>query len=385
MRSRFLALVAMLLVFGLGSTASWAQDQSSSGSSAPPAESAPPQSTDTAAPAKDGKQPKPAIEPADPEKVKHDGGKNDVEAVGNRNVGCNRGMGNWYSVEKQIAMGKQYAQQVESTAKLIQDPVVTEYVNRIGQNLVRNSDSQVPFTIKVIDADDINAFALPGGFFYVNSGVILNADEEAEMAGVMAHEIAHVAACHIARQMTRGNLAQLATIPLIFMGGWAGYGIYQGAGLAVPVAFMKFNRGYEAEADYLGVQYMYKAGYDPQAYVNFFEKVQAQEKKKPGTMAKVFADHPQTPDRIEKSQQEIAQILPARPQYVVSTSEFDEVKARLAAIENRHKIQDDKDNGKKPSLRRASTTDKNGKDSKGDDDDHPTLKRRPDSDGPPSN
>jgi beta-barrel assembly-enhancing protease len=385
MRSRFLAFVAMLLVFGLASTASWAQDQSSSGSSAPPGESAPAQSTDTAAPAKDGKQPKPAIEPADPEKVKHDGGKNDVEAVGNRNVGCNRGMGNWYSVEKQIAMGKQYAQQVESTAKLIQDPVVTEYVNRIGQNLVRNSDSQVPFTIKVIDADDINAFALPGGFFYVNSGVILNADEEAEMAGVMAHEIAHVAACHIARQMTRGNLAQLATIPLIFMGGWAGYGIYQGAGLAVPVAFMKFNRGYEAEADYLGVQYMYKAGYDPQAYVNFFEKVQAQEKKKPGTMAKVFADHPQTPDRIEKSQQEIAQILPARPQYVVSTSEFDEVKARLAAIENRHKIQDDKDNGKKPSLRRASTTDKNGKDSKGDDDDHPTLKRRPDSDGPPSN
>src|SRR5262245_5399943 len=144
MRSRFLAFVAMLLVFGLGSTASWAQDQSSSGSSAPPAESAPAQSTDTAAPAKDGKPPKPAIEPADPEKVKHDGGKNDVEAVGNRNVGCNRGMGNWYSVEKQIAMGKQYAQQVESTAKLIQDPVVTEYVNRIGQNLVRNSDSQVP-------------------------------------------------------------------------------------------------------------------------------------------------------------------------------------------------------------------------------------------------
>src|SRR4051794_6585902 len=262
------------------------------------------------------------VQPADPDKVKHDGSKKDVDAIGNRKVG-GRGMGNWYSLEGEIRMGKEYAQQVEASVKLIQDPVITEYVNRIGQNLVRNSDSQVPFTIKVIDADDINAFALPGGFFYVNSGVILNADEEAEMAGVMAHEIAHVAACHIARQMTRGNLAQLATIPLIFMGGWAGYGIYQGAGLAVPVAFMKFNRGYEAEADYLGVQYMYKAGYDPQAYVNFFEKVQAQEKKKPGTMAKVFADHPQTPDRIEKSQQEIAQILPSRPQYVVSTSEFD--------------------------------------------------------------
>jgi beta-barrel assembly-enhancing protease len=408
MKSRFLSFVATLLVFSISPVAALAQDPSGAGSSTPgapqtgaPATTVPPDTTSTPPITQDpvpdagsaskpgtadSSKPAPApTEAADPEKVKHEGGKNDVEAVGNRNVGCNRGMGNWYSVEKQIAMGKQYAQQVESTVKLIQDPVVTEYVNRIGQNLVRNSDSQVPFTIKVIDADDINAFALPGGFFYVNSGVILNADEEAEMAGVMAHEIAHVAACHIARQMTRGNLAQLATIPLIFMGGWAGYGIYQGAGLAVPVAFMKFSRGYESEADYLGLQYMYKSGYDPQAYVNFFEKVQAQEKKKPGSVAKVFSDHPQTPDRIEKSQQEIAQILPARAQYVVSTSEFDEVKARLAAIENRHKVLDDKDNGKKPSLRRASSTDKNGKDSKGDDDDHPTLKRRPDGDGPPSN
>ena len=145
-----------------------------------------------------------SVEPADPDKVKHDGGKTDVDAVGNRNVGCKTGMGNWYGVEKQIAMGKQYAQQVEASAKLIQDPVVTEYVNRVGQNLVRNSDAQVPFTIKVIDSADINAFALPGGFFYVNSGLILAADEEAELAGVMAHEIAHVAACHASpREHTR--------------------------------------------------------------------------------------------------------------------------------------------------------------------------------------
>src|SRR5213594_4408755 len=313
-----------------------------------------------------------------PVKTYRDGGIHDLDAIGSRKVGCGRGLGNWYSIERQIAMGRDYAQQVESTSKLIQDPVITEYVNRLGQNLVRNSDSQVPFTIKVVDSDDINAFALPGGFFYVNSGLILAADEEAELAGVMSHEIAHVAACHIARQMTRGTLAQLATVPLIFMGGWAGYGIYQGAGLAVPAAFMKFNRGFEAEADYLGLQYMYKSGYDPQAYVNFFEKVQAQEKKKPGTMAKVFSDHPQTPDRIAKSQQEIAQILPAKQQYVVSTSEFDDVKSRLAALENRRRVLDQKDNGKKPSLRRTSSTDKNGKDDKGNDDDRPTLKRRQD-------
>lgn len=320
----------------------------------------------------------PTINPADPDKVKHDGGKTDVDAVGNRNVGCKTGLGNWYGVEKQIAMGKQYSQQVESTVKLIQDPVITEYVNRVGQNLVRNSDAQVPFTIKVIDADDINAFALPGGFFYVNSGLILAADEEAELAGVMAHEIAHVAACHAARQNTRGNIMNMASIPLIFVGGGIGYAGYEAAGLALPLTYLHFSRNFESEADYLGLQYMYKSGYDPQAFIAFFEKVQAQEKKKPGTLAKAFATHPQTPDRIEKSQEEISRILPARPQYVVSTSEFDDVKVRLAAIENRRKMVDQKDKNK-PSLRRTSATDKSSQDGKTTDDDRPTLKRRDDS------
>jgi predicted Zn-dependent protease len=374
MKLRLLIFAAALLAFSNAVPWSFSQDPV-------PQDPAPtgPTAASTTAASNPTPTPKVTAEPADPDKVKHEGGKTDVDAVGNRNVGCNRGMGNWYSVEKQIAMGKQYAQQVESTVKLVQDPTVTEYVNRVGQNIVRNSDSQVPFTIKVVDSDDINAFALPGGFFFVNSGLILAADEEAELAGVMAHEIAHVAACHAARENTRGNLMQMASIPLIFVGGAVGYAGYEAAGLALPMTFLHFSRGFEAEADYLGLQYMYKAGYDPQAFISFFEKVQAQEKKKPGTLAKAFATHPQTPDRIGKSQQEIATILPARPQYLVSTSEFDDVKGRLAAIENRHKVLDEKDNGKKPSLRRTSSTDKNGngKD-KGDDDDRPTLKRRPD-------
>ncbi len=308
--------------------------------------------------------------------IKHDGGKDDVDAVGNRNVGCGRGVGNWYSVEKQVAMGRQYAQQIESQIKLVNDPVVNEYVNRIGQNLVRNSDAQVPFTIKVIDSDVVNAMALPGGFFYVNSGLILAADEEAEMAGVMAHEISHVAACHAAREMSRANLMQIASIPFIFMGGGIGYAGYELAGPAALLGILKFSRNFEAEADYLGVEYMYRAGYDPSAFVSFFEKIQAMEKKKPGSVSKMFETHPQNADRIEKSQEEIRKILPAKQQYVVTTSEFDEVKARLAAIENKHKILDEKDTNK-PSLRRTSNTSGNAPDSS--DDDRPTLKRRDDS------
>lgn len=309
-------------------------------------------------------------------KKKSTGGKDDVDAIGNREIG-GRGMGNWYSIESEIKMGKSYAQQIESTIKLVQDPVVNEYVNRVGQNIVRNSDAKVPFTIKVIDSDEINAMALPGGFFYVNSGLILAADEEAELAGVMAHEIAHVAARHAMRQQTRGNIAQIASVPLIFVGGWAGYGAYQAANIALPTTFMKFSRSFEAEADYLGVQYMYKSGYDPHSYISFFEKIQTKEKKKPGTLAKIFSDHPQTPDRIDKSREEIASILPGKDQYIVSTSEFDDVKARLAAIENRRKIVDEKDNSA-PSLRRSAQDKKKSGDSGKDsgDDDRPTLKRR---------
>jgi predicted Zn-dependent protease len=311
------------------------------------------------------------------------GSVEDVNAVGNRDIGA-RGLGNWYSTDTEIKMGKGYADEIEKSSKFINDSVITEYVNRIGQNIVKNSDCKVPFTIKVIDSDEINAFALPGGFFYVNSGLILNADEEAELAGVMAHETAHVCAHHAVREMTRLNYAQLGTIPLIFIGGWTGYGIYEAASIAIPITFMKFSREFEGQADYLGVQYMYRAGYDPQAFITFFEKIQALEKRKPGAVAKVFADHPQTPDRILHSQEEIARILPAKDEYMVTTSEFDDVKARLARIENKRRLTDTK-GVTRPSLRRASTgTDTSGSqttqtdDSNSTSDDKPTLHRRDD-------
>jgi predicted Zn-dependent protease len=308
--------------------------------------------------------------------------KKDPDQIGNRDVG--KGV-NFYSLEKEIAIGKGLAQQVEKQAKIINDPVISEYVNRIGQNLVRNSDAKVPFTIKVIDSEDVNAFALPGGFFFVNSGLILKADSEAELAGVMAHEIAHVAARHGTKQATRGEIAQLATIPLIIMtyGTWTGYGIYQAASILVPIGFLKFSRGFESEADMLGLEYMYKAGYDPTAFVNFFEKIQTMEKRKPGTMAKVFSTHPPTDDRIKAAQKNIQEILVAKPEYVITTSEFNDVKNRMLAMHSRRKI--DTADPNKPSLRRTAgggtndpiDADEDGKTPKADEDERPTLKKRP--------
>ena len=312
------------------------------------------------------------------------GSEKDVNSVGNRGVG--KGV-NLYSLEREIALGKGAAQEVERSAKMITDPVVTEYVNRVGQNLVRNSDAKVPFTIKVIDSDEINAFALPGGFFYVNSGLILHADEEAELAGVMSHEIAHVAARHGTRNATKGEIAQFASIPLILLGpgGWAGYGLYQGLNLAIPLGFLKFSRDNEREADFLGLQYMYKAGYDPNAFVSFFEKIEAEERRHPGSIPKVFSTHPPTPERVQKAQEEIATILPTRDEYIVTTSEFDIVKARLGKIENRNKLDEKKSASDKPTLRTRTEQQKQDKANKQDaptgddsDPDRPVLKKRTD-------
>jgi len=307
--------------------------------------------------------------------------KKDPDEIGNRDVG--KGV-NFYSLEKEIALGKGLAQEIERQAKIVDDPVIAEYVNRVAQNLVRNSDCKVPVSTKVLDTEEPNAMALPGGFFFVNSGLILLADNEAELAGVMSHELAHIAARHGTRQATRGQLTPLATIPLIFMGGWTGYGIRQAASIAIPIGFLSFSRGFEAEADMLGLQYMYKAGYDPTGFVDFFEKLQSLEKKKPGSMSKFFRTHPPTDDRIKTAQNNIAEMLQAKPEYVLTTSEFNDVKARLAMLHNRRKL-DTKEDANKPRLRRApgggtvpADGDGSGDEKKktGDDDDRPVLKRR---------
>jgi len=307
-----------------------------------------------------------------------DNKEKDPDEIGNRDVG--KGV-NFFSIEKEIAIGKQLAQEVEKQAKLVDDPVVAEYVNRIGQNLVRNSDAKVPFTIKVLDTEEVNAFALPGGFFFVNSGLILKADNEAELAGVMAHEIAHVACRHGTKQATRGEIAQIAMIAasIAIPYGWTGYAVMQGANMAITLGFLKFSRGFESEADLLGLEYMYKTGYDPTAFVDFFEKIQTLEKRKPGTVSKVFSTHPPTDDRIVAAQKNIATILKAKPEYVVNTSEFNDVKARLEMLHNHRRI-DKKDDPNRPTLRRSPGSgpidSDDDKKAPADQDERPTLKRR---------
>jgi len=297
--------------------------------------------------------------------------KHDPAQIGTRDVG--KGV-NFYSIEREIALGKEMAREVELQARIVDDPAVSEYVNRLGQNLVRNSDAKVPFTIKVVDSDEVNAFALPGGFMFVNTGLLLRTANEAELAAVLAHEIGHVAARHGTRQATRGQLINYGSIPLIFIGGWAGYAIRQAASLAVPMGFMKFSRGMEAEADLLGLQYMYKAGYDPTEFVNFFERIQSLEKAKPGAVSRLFSTHPMTRDRIRAAQKAIEQDLTAEPEYVVDTSEFHNVRERLAMIQNRRVLLEHPNS---PTLRKRPrpTVDQASQADRGDDE-RPTLKRR---------
>jgi predicted Zn-dependent protease len=301
--------------------------------------------------------------------------KKDPDEIGDRDVG--KGV-NFYSIEKEMALGKQLAVEVEKQSKMVDDPILGEYINRLGQNLARNSDAKIPVSFKVIDSDSVNAFTLPGGYVFVNSGLIRLAETEAELAGAMAHEIGHVAARHSTRQQTREQIANLATVPLIFMGGWTGYAIRQGAGLGIPMTFLSFSRAFEGEADMLGLEYMYKAGYDPTASIDIFERIQSLEKTRPGMVAKVFATHPMTEDRIQKAQKNINEILPAKPEYVVNTSEFNDMRARLIALHRSLKREAADPN--RPTLKRVPG---NGKvdrpdSSAPDADDRPTLQRRED-------
>jgi predicted Zn-dependent protease len=305
----------------------------------------------------------------------------DPSMIGKRNINHGIVSKMSMSLEKEVAQGRQIAAEIDRQAKFIDDPVITEYVNRVGQNIVNHSDAKIPFTIKVIDTDEVNAFALPGGFFYVNKGLILAADNEAELAGVMAHETAHVAARHYAETQTKGMFAQIGLIAgSIFLGGIPGMILQNTAGIAAGAGFAKFSRNDESEADRLGVQYLYAAGYDPTAMSTMFEKLESLNKKKPGFLARTFASHPQSIDRLEASKALVAR-FPEHEEYVLSTSEFQRVKNRLLRLSNAKAsttsdLNDKTDSGQqRPTLKRRTP---------GTDDDTTTDKPAEKKDGPPT-
>jgi predicted Zn-dependent protease len=278
--------------------------------------------------------------------------KDDVSKIGDRKIGnCL----NFYSIEKEIALGKQLAEEVARQSKLNADPIVGEFVNRLGQNIVRNSDAKLPFTFRVVEDDVPNAFALPGGFIFVNTGMIKLASEEDELAGAMAHEIAHVAARHMTCQATKGQIAGVAGAVggVVLGGGLGGWAGRQAAGMATQVGFLKLSRGAETEADYLGTQYLYAAGYDPNGAISIFEKLESLRKRKAGAWDRLLSTHPMDADRIDKTQKEIQRILPAKSEYVITSSEYMAVRERVIS-------------GSKTTVRPDANLDE----------DRPTLKRR---------
>jgi predicted Zn-dependent protease len=308
----------------------------------------------------------------------------DPEKIGKRDI--NKHQINFYSLEKETGLGQGLAAEAERQLKFIDDPIVTEYVNRVGQNVALHSDAKVPFTIKVVDSEEINAFALPGGFFFVNKGLILNADNESEIVGVMAHEIAHVAARHGTEQASKGQLINFGSIPLIFLGGPVGVIARSAAGFAIPLGFLKFSRGAESEADTLGAQYAWASGYDPMGMVAVFEKLSKKERK----VSTVFSDHPATGDRAVAVRKLIEQ-FPQKDEYIVNTSDFNKVKARLLAISGGSSrahggngVDSNSGGDSRPTLKRRrdadSTVDVNDSQPSNDNKGRPTLKRRSDSD-----
>lgn len=288
--------------------------------------------------------PKSQVAPGSDEKAGTPG-KYNVDRIGQRDIG--KGV-NLYSLQRERALGEAMAAAIDRRTKFVADPDINDYVNTLGQKIARNSDAQVPFIIKVIDSPELNTFSLPGGFLYVDKGLIMEVDSEAELAGLMAHEIAHVAARHASRSATRRYAWNMLSIPLIYLGGPAGFGIKQVAGLGVPLSFKKFDRDAEIEADLLGVEYLYAAGYDPQAFLEALERLQSKERQQAARLAKVpvvnfltkvplhgqiaraYASYPSTEERVQRVQTEISRLLPGRDDYVLDTGEFQEVKSRLA-------------------------------------------------------
>jgi Zn-dependent protease with chaperone function len=318
----------------------------------------------------DPTQQKDPVRPEDPKKI----AKYDVNRIGHRGIG--HGF-NIYSEKRERQLGQNLAAAFDSSSRIVNDPVLNDYVNRLAQKIVRNSDAEIPFTVRLIDSSEIpRAYGLPGGFLYVDSALIFAAESEAELAGVMAHEIAHVAARHATRALTRKNLYNF-TGSLALLAGPVGIVLEDAGGVAGPLSVKKFSRDSEYEADLLGIEYAYTAGYDPEALLSVLEKLHALEASRAAMFAKIpgyhfvsklpfhsqvargFSNYPLLEERIRRLQLEITTFLPDRKDYIVDTNEFQDIKERLLSLQGplhlrRHGEDEDP---RAPVLRRAPQED----------------------------
>jgi Zn-dependent protease with chaperone function len=292
----------------------------------------------------DPTQQKDPVRPEDPKKI----AKYDVNRIGHRGIG--HGF-NIYSQKREHQLGQNLAAAFDSSSRIVNDPVLNDYVNRLAQKIVRNSDAEIPFTVRLIDSSEIpRAYGLPGGFLYVDSALIFAAESEAELAGVMAHEIAHVAARHATRALTRKDLFHV-TGSLSMLAGPVGIVLQDAGGVAGPLSVKKFSRDSEYEADLLGIEYAYTAGYDPEALLSALEKLHALEASRAAMFAKIpgyhfasklpfhsqvargFSNYPLLEERIRRLQLEITTFLPDRKDYIVDTNEFQDIKERLLSLQ----------------------------------------------------
>jgi predicted Zn-dependent protease len=256
--------------------------------------------------------------------------KKELGSIGRRDL--TKGSLDFYSPQRELEMGREMARQIEMLVRMDEDPGLNRYVQNLTDLIVRHSDAKLPIRARVIDSNEVNAFVLPGGFLYITTGMILKTHSEAELAAVIAHEVAHVAARDITRQMTKTQIWNWMSVPLLFVGGPVAYGVQQSMMVGGPLTLMLFSRRAERAADFHGLQYLYKAGYDPVASIAFFERVKKLEKDPQSPIARAFSSHPLTKDRVKAAERHLRRDLPARDEYVVTTSRYQQEKAKLEQI-----------------------------------------------------
>lgn len=240
---------------------------------------------------------------------------------------------NLFSPQQDIDLGQKYSHEVERQLSMCNDPRVDTYLNTLGKRLAAHSPgAPYPYQYKCVNDMAINAFALPGGFIYINRGVIELTDDEGQLAGVMAHETSHVALRHSTNQLTKLYAAE---IPLALLGGFMGNSTIAsvltqlGVQNGMQLIFLRFSRTDESQADILGTQILYDADYDPRAMAQFFEKIEAESKSRP---IEFLSDHPSPENRVQGVQEEVQRLGGPPPNYKTDSPEFQEIKRMVHAL-----------------------------------------------------